>query len=236
MIELTKKDFRVHFDKAVELFNEKKFSEALSEINTSLDLDHASGKAYYYKGMILDELQLYGAAESAFAYASMYDPDSATIYDQRRQKSAELAAPTKDFSMTYTGGHSAFPSGMIVQVRLNEDDLGIPELNLNLPYSKVSKISSVEKEETNTSSIAIGIVAFILLLIILGLVGLVIGILLVILLLSQKDKSTEMVLEYTDEVGLVQSMHFVLADKSLHQLIYKRIIEKKGQADKRAQS
>lgn len=233
---MPKKDFSLHFDKAVGLFNEKRFSEALSEVNTALDIDGTSGKAYYYKGMILDELRIYGAAESAFAYASMYDPANASIYDPRKQKSAELAAPTKDFSMTYTGGHSAFPSGMIVHVRLNEDTLGILELNLNLPYVKVSKISSVEKEETNTGSIAIGIIAFVLLMVFLGLIGLVLGILLIVVLLSQKEKSTEMVLEYTDDVGLVQSMHFTIADKSLHQLLYKRIMEKKGQANAPAKS
>ncbi len=68
-----KKDYKSHFEKGVALFNERRYSEMISELNEAIDANGESAEAYFYKGKALEELKNYGAALNAYTTTAKLD-------------------------------------------------------------------------------------------------------------------------------------------------------------------
>lgn len=202
-----KNKFDEHLQRAIALYNDKSYSDALNEINAALDTKADSAEAYFYKGLILMELKNYRGAASAFNYASSYDPKNAGKYEPYLQKSMTFLN-AEGVQTRYLGGHSAFANSMDVHVQLKDDALEIPEMKLHVPYEKITKVQTKEVEEYNTGGIILGVIFIIVLLILLGIIGLLVGIVIAIIVMKSKSRTTHTVVGFKDELGLEHDMAF----------------------------
>jgi tetratricopeptide (TPR) repeat protein len=202
----------VHFQKSIEYHNLRHYEAALAEINLALGLKKESGEFFFQKGLILEQLQRYEEALSAYIYAIMYDPKNEQKYEQYKKK-MELLAPemklAKVVTSTYLGGHSAFLGAKDVRLQMLGSLLIIPEMELKIPYGKITRIQSQTTEQLIESRM----------------------IMLEKLSFKLREKQVYMVISYIDEMQMEQNLVLDGNIDTLMPMIYNRAITAKTKSE-----
>lgn len=74
-LEISFTFMQAYREKAICLYDLKKYEQALQTINKALTIQNNYDEGYYYKGLILEKLNRKNEAAEAYEFALMYDPD-----------------------------------------------------------------------------------------------------------------------------------------------------------------
>ena len=226
----SKEDLQTHLQRGIELVNQKNYPEAIKELDFALNINREVSEAYFYKGLAFYEMQRYVEAENAFAYAEMYDNKNNPTYKAYKEKSHALTLKESGFSVRYRGGHTGFTEEKDVHIFVKDQDMEIPELNLKIPYEKITQVRTEGNEEASHSALSIVILVILglILFFFLFILGLIVFVVLLVIFLGSSRSNSRMIIGFTDEINLEQIMWFEGDISNLQNIIYKILLERQS--------